>query len=140
MFKKIAVIASVLIVLSAVGFFLILSIGKPIQTDLTVIGQGKPVLVMAYQNHSPTGEALNRLRQIRGDYDSRLEFVVADMGTPEGIKFINHYQLSDGLAIFFAQDGQPIGVIRATEDEQELRRLLETKLAVLERNSESASE
>ena len=26
----------------------------------------------------------NRLRQVRSDYDSRLDFVVADLGTPQG--------------------------------------------------------
>ena len=133
MFKKIAVIACICIVLIGVGFFVILSIGKPISTDLTVIGQGKPALVLAYQNHSPTGEALNRLREVREDYDSRLDFLVADMGTPEGVRFIKRFQLSDGHAIFLAENGQPIGVVTIPEDEQELRRLLESRLAVLEK-------
>lgn len=133
MFKKIAVIASISIVLVFVGFFVILSIGKPISTDLSVVGQGKPALVLAYQNHSPTGEALNRLREVREDYDSRLEFIVADMGTPEGVRFIKRFQLSDGHAIFLAENGQPLGVVAIPKDEQELRRLLESRLSVLEK-------
>lgn len=136
MFKTIAVIAAIFIPLITLGYFLTLGIGKPIHSDLSVIGQGKPVLVLSYKNYSPaSGEALNRLRQVRSVYDSRLDFVVADMGTPEGSKFTNRYNLFDGQAMFMTQDGHPLDVISVPEDEQELRTLLETKLLALQRNT-----
>ena len=141
MYKSIAVTTAILIALVALGYFLVLGIGKPIHTDLSVIGKGKPVLVLAYENYSPNGgEALNRLSKIRSDYDSRLDFVVADMGTPEGRKFTSRYKLFDGQALFLKQDGQPLRVIGIPSDEQELRRLLETKLVILEGNVEAASQ
>lgn len=141
MFKTIAVISTTLMALVALGYFLILGMGKPINTDLSVIGQGKPVLVLAYENYSPNGgEALNRLRQIRSDYDLRLDFVVADMGTPEGSKFTSRYKLFDGQAMFLTKDGQPLDVISVPADEQELHRLLKTKLGVLEGNIEATSQ
>ena len=133
MVKTIAVTTVFLVALVALGYLLIIGAGKPISTDFSVIGQGKPVLVLAYENFSPTGgEALNRLRQVRSDYDSRLDFVVADLGTPQGRAFANRYQLVNGQAVFLKQDGQPLRVISIPADERELRSHLESNLAVVE--------
>jgi len=110
-----------LVALVTVGYFITLSGGKPIGTDLSVIGQGKPAFVLAYVNHSPTGgEALNRLRKVRGDYDSRLDFVVADLGTPQGQQFAERHRLLDGQAVFLAGDGTPLEVTYIAEKETEL--------------------
>jgi len=133
MVKTIAVTAASLLVLVALGYYLIIGAGKPISTDLSVIGQGKPVLVLAYENFSPTGgDALNRLRQVRSDYDSRLNFVVADLGTPQGRVIANRYQLVNGQAVFLKQDGQPLRVTSIPVDERELRSRLESNLAAME--------
>ena len=133
MLKKIVVITSCLLVLVVLGYFLTMSGGKPISTDLSVIGQGKPVLVLAYENYSPAGgEALNRLRKVRSDFDLRLDFVVADMGTPHGRSFASRHKLFDGQAVFLKQNGEPLQVTNIPADEQELRRRLESKLAAVE--------
>jgi len=131
--KAIAVIAASLVTLAAIGYFLLMGVGKPISSDLSVVGQGKPVLALAYVNYSPTGgDALSRLRTVSSDYDSQLEFVVADMGTPQGLTFANRHKLGDGQAIFLKQDGQPLGVTEIPADEAELRRLLDATLVAME--------
>ena len=141
MFKTIAVTITILITLVTLGYFLTLGIGKPIHTDLSVIGQGKPALVLAYENYSPSGgQALNRLRKVRNDYDARLHFVVADLGTPEGHKFSSRYKILDGQAVFLTQDGQLLQVVNIPTDEQALRHLLETKLGILEKNIEATKQ
>ncbi len=133
MVKTIAVTAAFLVALFALGYLLTMGVGKPISTDLSVIGQGKPVLVLAYENFSPTGgDALNRLRQVRSDYDSRLDFVVADLGTPQGRAFANRYQLVNGQAMFLKQDGQPLRVTSIPADERELSSRLESMLSAVE--------
>ena len=133
MVKTIAVTAASLMALVALGYLLTMGIGKPIGTDLSVIGQGKPVLVLAYENFSPNGgEALNRLRQVRSDYDSRLDFVVADLGTPQGRAFASRYQLINGQAVFLKPDGQPLRITSIPADERELRSRLESNLAAVE--------
>jgi hypothetical protein len=133
MVKTIAVTAASFVALVALGYLLTMGVGKSISTDLSVIGQGKPVLVLAYENFSPTGgDALNRLRHVRSDYDSRLDFVVADLGTPQGRAFANRYQLVDGQAVFLKQDGQPLRVTSIPADERELRSRLESNLAAVE--------
>jgi hypothetical protein len=131
--KTVVITAASLVAVMLLGYLLIIGVGKPISTDLSVIGQGKPVLVLAYDNFSPTGgDALNRLRQVRNDYDSRLDFVVADLGTPQGRTFANRYQLVDGQAVFLKQDGKPLLVTNIPADERELSRLLESKLEAVE--------
>jgi len=133
MAKVISIVVVSLVALIGVGYFLTISGGKPIGTDLSAIGQGKPAIVLAYENHSPTGgEALNRLRKIRSDYDSRLNFVVAELGTPQGRQFANRYSLFDGQAVFLAGDGTPLKVTNIAENESELRASLDTMLAAVQ--------
>lgn len=131
--KALVITATSLVAIVLVGYLLIIGVGKPISTDLSVIGQGKPALVLAYDNFSPTGgDALNRLRQVRNDYDSRLDFVVADLGTPQGRAFANRHQLVDGQAVFLRQDGQLLLVTSIPADDRELLRRLESMLAAVE--------
>ncbi|MBL4670913.1 MAG: hypothetical protein JKX81_01535 [Arenicella sp.] len=133
MIKVISVITVSLAILIGFGYFFTMSGGKPIGTDLSVIGQGKPVLVLAYENFSPAGgDALNRLRKVRSDYDSRLDFVVADLSTPQGHSIAGRYRLVDGQAVFLKNDGQPLSVMFIAADEQELRSRLNSNLAAVE--------
>jgi hypothetical protein len=133
MVKVIAVTAASLVALVALSYFLVMGVGKPINTDLSIIGQGKPVLALAYENFSPSGgEALNRLRKVQSDFDSRLDFVVADLGTPQGRAFANLYKLADGQAIFLKKDGQPLVITSIPADENELRGRIESQLATVE--------
>ena len=108
-------------------------LGRPVSTDLSVIGKGKPTLVLAYANYSPTGgDALNRLSRVTKDYESRIEFVVADLGVPEGRNFAARHQLVDGQALFLMPDGRPLRTMSIPADERELRSRLDTRLADLE--------
>lgn len=129
MVKKIAVTAVSLVALVGLGYLVTIGVVKPISTDLSAIAQGKPALVLAYENFSPAGaEALDRLRKVKGDYELRLDFVVADLGTPQGRTFANRYQLVDGQAVFLKQDGQPLQAMWIPADERELRGRLDIKL------------
>lgn len=133
MAKGIAVTAACLAMLAALGYFLILGVGRPISTDLSIIGQGRPALVLAHENFSPAGgDALNRLRAIRSDYDARLDFAVADLGTPPGRAFADRHALFDGRAVFLAPDGRPLRTVDIPADEPALRQLLEAGLADME--------
>jgi len=133
MIKTIAATTVSIVVLVGLGYLLITVAGKPIGHDLSVIGKGKPVLVLAYENYSPAGgDALNRLSRVMNDYDSRLEFVVADLGVPQGLAFASRYQMVNGQAIFMKQDGQPLWVTSIPEDELELRSRLDSSLTAVE--------
>jgi hypothetical protein len=119
-----------IVALAAVGYFVTLSVLKPISTDLSVIGQGSPVLVLAYENFSPSGgEALERLRKIRAEYEPRIQFRVADLGTPAGRAFARQFGVGDAQTVFLKPDGQLLLVSGVPQDEGELRSLLDYKLA-----------
>lgn len=133
MLKTIAVTTASLVALVVLGYFATKVLIKPISTDLSIVGQGKPVMVLAYENFSPaSGEALERLRQVRNGYESRLAFVVADLGTPQGRAFANRFGLVDGQAAFMKPNGQPLRITGIPADEQELRARLDEKLEALE--------
>ena len=122
---------SIAVALAILGgvFLLLAQHGKPIGTDLSVIGTGKPTLVLAYENYSPAGaEALDRLRSVRGDYEDRMQFVVADLGTPQGQQFARQYNLQTGVAVFLSQDGDAVRITGIPADEAALRRQLDLKL------------
>ncbi|MDJ0738555.1 MAG: hypothetical protein QNJ91_02500 [Gammaproteobacteria bacterium] len=132
MAKKLGITILVIVALSALGYFVTTGIVKPIGSDLSVIGQGKPALVLAYENFSPTsGAALDRLRQVRSDYEPRLLFVVADLGAPQGRAFASRFGLSEGQTVFLSPDGQALFITYLPSDEQELRALLDDTIAAM---------
>lgn len=131
--KTVIAVIAVLAVLAGAGYFLATGSGKPIGADLSVIGKGKPSLVLAYENYSPDGgEALNRLRKVQSDFDSRLEFVVADLGTPQGRAFAERFKVNNAQALFLSKDGQPLQITAIPADEQELRDHVESTLLAVE--------
>lgn len=132
MTKTLSIIGISILALLAIAYFLFISVGKPISTDLTLIGKGKPALVLIYENFSPTaGDSLNRLRKIKRDYESRLVFVVADIGTPQGAEFAKRFQLINNQAIFLNGQGKPQGLKEIPLDEDQLRKNLDARLASL---------
>ena len=131
MFKRFigwfAVVAAAIGVFLASQYFL-----QPMSSDLSVIGQGQPSLVLAYENFSPeSGAVLNQLNRIRKDYQGVMNFAVADLGTPQGQAFARQYNLSNGAAVFLSAEGEPLRVSFLTSDEQALRKLLDENLLLV---------
>lgn len=117
MFKKFAWALSGVAALILAVYGLTVLLVKPVSMDLSLIGQGKPSLVLAYENFSPTGGvALEVLREVRGDYDDRVQFIVADLGTPEGLGFARHHRLIDGRAMLLDSQGAPVGAWMLAEN------------------------
>ena len=75
-------------------------------TDLTRIGKGKPALVLAYDIQSMGGmTAMGLLDNLRGEYADRIEFLVSDLGVPEGRNFAQRYGAINGTVILLSGDG-----------------------------------
>lgn len=118
-----------LVAVGAMGYYVTTGVIKPVSTNLSVIGQGHPVLVLAYENFSPTGgAALDRLREIRDEYEPRLQFVVADLGTPQGRAFANRFGLNDGQKMFIDSDGEAMVIAHHNGGVGELRAIIDKKL------------
>ena len=121
-----AIVAAVTGVFLASQYFV-----QPMSSDLSVIGQGQPSLVLAYENYSPeSGAVLNQLNRIRKDYQGAMNFAVADLGTPQGQAFARQHNLSNGAAVFLSAEGKPLRVSFLTSDEQALRKLLNEYLSL----------
>ncbi len=130
MFKRIGISFAVIVVLFTGIFLITQTLLNPMGSDLSVIGKGRPALVLGFESYSPTsGDALNRLNVVRGDYSERIVFVAADLGTPQGQAFARQYNLREGLAIFVSPDGKAATVTTIPADEQLLRQQLDSVLA-----------
>ena len=132
--KKLAAVLGTILALLVTGFLLVRMAANPISTDLSLAGAGTPTLVLGYENYSPTGgEALNRLRSIRPELESRLLFLVADLGTTQGRAFADRHGLADGLAVVLGPDGTQVLKLAIPPDEARLRQALETSLERIQR-------
>ena len=132
MSKAVRITVGLLVVLVAAGFVFSRLGARPISTDLSGVGQGKPALVVAYENYTPAGaNALERLSGVRADYEDRMLFRVADLGTPDGRAFASLHRLSNGVAVFLGHDGERVRVTAIPASEAELREQLDRKLAAV---------
>ena len=129
MAKRIGVSVVVLLALVAGVFVATGLLVKPMGTDLSMVGNGTPTLVLAYENYSPAGgDALNRLKQVRDDYEARMQFIVADLGTPRGRAFAQRFNLADGVAVLLTGRGEPVTKLAVPADLTSLRRQLDLGL------------
>ena len=78
--------------------------------DLTQIGKGKNVVVQVH-DHNLVGsiDLMEAMNTIRPEYAETVEFVVADLLTPEGQAFATRHNASAVTLVFFAPDGTPRG-------------------------------
>ena len=103
---------------------------KPMSSDLALISEDKPAVVLAYENFSPTGgAALARLKALRPDYETRVNFIVADLGTPQGRAFGERFGLVDGQAVLLSSEGQPVAGIGPSASDPFIRELFDKQLA-----------
>ena len=120
------VVAVIGILFASTEFF------QPMKSDLSVIGQGQPALVLAHENYSPSsGAALNQLNRIKKDYQQVMAFAVADLGTPKGMAFARQHSLVNGSAVFLSAEGKPLRITKLSNNEQALREMLDEQLALV---------
>ena len=93
--------------------------------DLTQIGKGKNVVVQVH-DHNLVGsiDLMEALNKVRPEYAASVEFMVADLLTPEGQAFATKHNASSVTLIFFAPDGTQRGAIQGAQDPNSLRNSL----------------
>lgn len=103
--------------------------GRGFDTNLGRIGQGQPALVLAFENYAPAGsESMALLDKVRDDYAQRVEFLVADLGTPAGRTFAGRHGLRDGMVILLDGGGRPLEGGLLPDSESALRASLDRHL------------
>lgn len=100
-------------------------------TDLTRIGQGRPALVLAYDISSMGGmAAMGQMDSLRGEYADRIEFLVADLGVPDGHNFAKHHGAVNGTVVLLSGDGSPVRTMHPPHTTEALRHGLAQILAL----------
>lgn len=95
-------------------------------TDMTRVGAGLPTLVLAFDMHYTGGTAVMALmNEIRADYAGRMEFLVANLGMPDGRQFANSHAAFDGTVLLFDAAGKRIGWLHQPGSVTELRQAID---------------
>jgi len=91
-------------------------------TDLSRIGDGRPALVLAYDLNSSGGmEVMKLMDALRDEYAERVEFLVADLGTPEGFQFAQRHRAINGTVMLYSGEGSHVRTIHLPPDIETLR-------------------
>ncbi len=95
-------------------------------TDLTRVGKGRPALVLAYDIDSMGGmSVMGLLDVLRGEYADRVEFLVADLGVPDGRDFAQRHDAINGTVMLYSADGSHMRTIHLPLNTEILRHALE---------------
>jgi len=116
-----------IIIFSAVGALIVKQLPSgAYPTDLTRVGQGKPALVLVYDVNTANGmHVMELLKDLRLEYADRVEFLVANLGLPEGRSFAQHYKVGSGSVFMFKRDGELMRTIRKPESTAALQQALD---------------
>lgn len=108
----------------AVAFMLL---PKGFSGDTSIIGQGYNVAVLAHNKDSVQSlNLMEYMNEARSDYAGKVEFVVADVNTPQGYAFIQSQQVELGSLLLFSSNGTRLQVISNINSQSNLRSVLDT--------------
>ena len=87
-------------------------------TDLSLIGQGKPTVVLVFDNENVASSTLMEgFNKVRDDYEGMVEFLVADINTDMGELFAFRNQVNSASAIYFNGNGERVLAFHGPQDE-----------------------
>ena len=99
-------------------------------TDLTRIGEGRAALVLAYDiNSMGAMEVMKLMDALRDEYSDRVEFLVADLGTPNGYNFAQRHNGINGTVMFYSAKGAHVRTMHQPANTKVLRLGLEEALS-----------
>ncbi|MBC8209904.1 MAG: hypothetical protein H8E21_02460 [Gammaproteobacteria bacterium] len=99
-------------------------------TDLTRVGNGRPALVLAYDINSTGGmDVMKIMDALRDDYIDRVEFLIADLGTPQGNQFAKRHNSINGTVMLYSAKGTYVRTIHLPPNTETLRYGLDEALA-----------
>ncbi len=98
-------LAALLVVMGL--FLLVWSMLPPsYNTDLTLIGSGKPVVAVVYDNDNAVSlRLIEAFNSIRDNYTGVLEFIVIDKAAPDGQRFLIENKISSANAVYYSAEG-----------------------------------
>lgn len=122
---RIGLIAGIIALFSG----LIWNMPRGYQTDLAPIGEGRPALVLVYDNSFLVSEEqMAALDQIRGDLEPHLNLLVADINLPDGRAFVRKHEAEPGTLLILDADGRLIERIHAPAPANRIKQRVEETL------------
>lgn len=98
---------------------------KGYSTDMSVIGKGTNVAVLAHSKDSVQSlNLMNVVSKVRADYDKKIDFVLVDVNSQEGRTFMQQQKQNQTGLFLFAPDGKRLGIIRGINNEKDMRKAL----------------
>lgn len=103
----------------------VMNLPRGYSRDLSLIGKGSNVVVQVH-DHNLVGsiDLMENLNKVRPEYAASVEFVVADLTTPEAQAFAAQHNASSVTLLFFAPDGTPRGALNGVRNPDALRNAL----------------
>ena len=96
-----------------------------ISTDLSVVGQDRPVLVLTRDVNLLNGaEVLELMRQVEPQYEEAILFRIAHQGQPAGQAFARQHETQDGDLTLIDAQGEVVGRMVQPRTVEELAQLL----------------
>lgn len=100
-----------------------------ISTDLDVIGQGMPVLVLTRDvNFVGGGEVMELMGRLTAEEREHVELRVAHLGQPRGQAFARQFDTQDADLILLDGNGEQLGRVDHPETVDHIRHLLQQHL------------
>ncbi len=102
--------------------FVVVELPQGYSDDLSVIGQGKNVVVIVHDRKNfPSVEFLSRMNEIRDEYQGRIVFCVADIKDKKGAAFAKEQQVTPPSLLLFAADGSRLGAVKGGRSSEVVR-------------------
>jgi len=94
-------------------------------TDISKIGKGKPAIVLIYDAmNAGSDHLMESLTQVRGEFESQVEFIIVDVNTPGGQNFANTNAVPAASALFLSREGKRITVVYPPQEAAALNKLI----------------
>ncbi|MFC1603226.1 hypothetical protein ACFL3U_06635 [Pseudomonadota bacterium] len=94
-------------------------------SDTTKIGKGKPAIVIIYDaNNAGSDHIMGSLTQVRGEFESQVEFILVDVNSPGGQDFANANAVPAASALFLSREGKRITVIYPPQETAVLNKII----------------
>lgn len=91
--------------------------------DLSQIGKGVNAVVQIHDHNQVSSQQLmDALNKLRGDYEGRVIFLVADIYTPEGKEFATAHGTESAALVFFAPNGEKLTMLHGLQDKDTIRK------------------
>jgi len=98
---------------------------KGYNTDTTIIGKGKPAIAIIYDaNNAGSDHIMETVTQVRGEFESQVEFIIVDINAPGGQEFANTNAVAAPSALLLSHQGERITVVYPPQEAAALNKTI----------------